>query len=96
MSLKDRLKRRLKYIAQNSSLHGVNFLASDAHICYKMIWLAVLVFFAYTMQNIILETLRHSKEESVLINVDTAYLNWENTFPSVAICFRKGMMRIEY
>lgn len=92
MALKDRLKTRLKYIAQNSTLHGVNFLASDAHICYKMIWFAVLVLFAYTMQNIILTTLEHSKDDSVAINIDTAYLRWVNKFPSVAICFRKGIV----
>lgn len=42
------------------------------------------------MQNMVFSTLEHSKEDSVVINIDTAYLKWKNSFPSVAICFRKG------
>lgn len=94
MSLKNRLKPRLKYIAENVTIHGVKFLASEAHFCYKIVWFVVLICFAYTMQNIILTTLDHSKDDSVVINIDTTYLKWENTFPSVAICFRKGMLKM--
>lgn len=92
MSLKSRLKRRLKFIAENIGLHGVKFLVSDFHWGYKAIWLTTLMVFLYMMQSIILTTLKHSKSDSVVINIDTAYLRWENSFPSAAICFRKGTL----
>ncbi|XP_063708484.1 uncharacterized protein LOC134837064 [Culicoides brevitarsis] len=89
MTLSSRLKRRFKFIGENISIHGVKFLVSDAHIAYKVIWCCTLFWFFFIMQDMIVSTLKHSKADSVAVNIDTSYARWENNFPSIAICFRK-------
>lgn len=82
--------KRLKFFLENGYVHGLRYLGDRCRIYGKFFWLLIIITSAWQMSRIFLLTFRSFENDAISINVDTAYLHWNNTFPAVSICFSKG------
>lgn len=52
--------------------------------------MTVLIVSALSMSYIFVLTLQSFEQDVVIVNLDTAYLHWTNTFPAVSVCLARG------
>lgn len=87
------MKASLRYLFANSSIHGLKYLASDKEPRWKIFfaqvfWICFIAISLFLMCWILFRCFNEYSPTS--INLDTNYLDWNNTFPSVSICLTLG------
>lgn len=80
------LSKRLKYICENSSIHGLHFVVKDRSVVYRTFWLINVIISFLCMMWILLTTLESFSERTINFNVQTTYLGWNTTFPAITVC----------
>ncbi|XP_071053835.1 pickpocket protein 11-like [Onthophagus taurus] len=78
---------KLKYCAQNTSLHGIRYIVDDKiNPVIRFIWLIIMGLSIYGMLIILKGSYESYKNDSISFVTETAYLDWNTTFPAVTIC----------
>lgn len=89
------MKSPLTYFFSNSSIHGFKYLVNDNKSLWKKffakVYWAFFIGISISLMYISLSSsINEFSERATSINLDTNYLDWNNTFPSVSICMTKG------
>jgi hypothetical protein len=88
---------RIRNFFSKTHLHGFAYLTDDevkqfmlVRIFRKLFWGSVIILSFMGLSKFMYSTLEEYFTDIVIINVETSYLDWINTFPAISICFRKG------
>lgn len=88
---------KIEYFLLNTNLHGLKYLAKngkDDHLIViifrKIFWTFVILVSLFGLAVTLKNTLQDFYADTILINVETNYLGWENHFPAVSVCLQKG------
>lgn len=89
------MKTPLSYFFSNSSLHGFKYLVTDdesrwKNVFARLFWTCFIAISICLMCMILSTDLNEFNTKATSINLDTNYLDWNNTFPAISICMTKG------
>nr|XP_015837686.1 PREDICTED: sodium channel protein Nach-like isoform X2 [Tribolium castaneum] len=78
---------RLKYYGKNTTLHGLKYVADEKRRpVIRLTWIAIFILSFYGMILVFKASYKSYTENAISFVTETAYLNWNTSFPAVTLC----------
>lgn len=81
------LKRRIHFYGENTTIHGIGQITdSSKNYFERTVWIVTFLVSAYATYLIFMASYEAYDKNPISFATETAYLNWNTTFPAVTLC----------